>query len=112
MTYNRWDIILVTFPFTDLRAIKKRPALIISPDDYNLGNDVIVAFITSNLNIQSKPGDYKIKQWMKSNLPKPSMIRMKLVTIDKSIIIKKIGELQMQDVKEFNKIFLDFFLIK
>ena len=90
MNYKKWDIVLVPFPFTDLATIKKRPALIISPDDYNKSMDVVIAFITSKLDLEHRIGDYKIKAWSKSNLPKPSMLRMKFATIDKSIIIKKI----------------------
>ena len=48
-TYKKWDIILVPFPFTDLKAVRKRPALIISPDEYNEKLDVVIAFITSKL---------------------------------------------------------------
>ena len=54
MNYNRWDIILVPFPFTDLTTYKKRPALIISPEEYNTGQDLIIAFITSNLAVKPR----------------------------------------------------------
>lgn len=108
-TYKKWDIILVPFPFTDLKTSKKRPALIISPNEYNDKLDVVIAFITSKLDSEYRTGDYKIQQWEKSNLPKPSMIRMKFATIDKSIIIKKIGRLKEKDIIEFKKLLIDFF---
>lgn len=108
-TYKKWDIILVPFPFTNLKTTKKRPALIISPDEYNEKLYVVIAFITSKLDIENRLGDYKIKEWEKSNLPKPSMIRMKFATIDKSIIVKKIGRLSEKDMNEFKKLLVDFF---
>ncbi len=108
--YKKWDIILVPFPFTDLKTSKKRPALIISPDEYNEKLDVIIAFITSKLDLEYRIGDYKIQDWKKSNLPKPSMIRMKFATIDKSIIVKKIGKLRDKDKNEFKKLLTDFFV--
>jgi len=49
MNYEKWDIILVPFPFTDLTISKKRPALIVSPNVYNEKLDVVIAFITSKL---------------------------------------------------------------
>ena len=107
--YEKWDIILVPFPFTDLKTTKKRPALIISPDEYNEKLDVVIAFITSKLDSEYRLGDYIIQEREKSNLPKPSMIRMKFATIDKSIIIKKIGKLSEKDKGEFNKLLIDFF---
>ena len=109
MSYKKWEIVLVPFPFTDLTTNKKRPALIISPNEYNIEADVVIAFITSKLDLNYRIGVYKIEEWGKSNLPKPSMIRMKFATIDKNIIIKKLGKLSGNDIKEFSKKLIDFF---
>lgn len=109
MNYNKWEIILVPFPFTNLTTTKKRPALIVSPNEYNKNMDVVIAFITSKLDLEYRVGDYKIQEWKRSNLPKPSMLRMKFATIDKSIIVKKLGRLSEKDVQEFSKLLIDFF---
>lgn len=90
MTYRKWEIILVPFPFSDLKRTKKRPALIISPDEYNANSDVVIAFITSKIDREYILGDYRIQEWQKANLPKPSMLRMKFATIDKFVIVKKL----------------------
>jgi len=108
MNYKKWDIILVYFPFTNLKSKKKRPALIISPDEYNEGTDIIIAFITSKLNTFTRMGDYKIKEWKKANLPKPSMIRMKFATVSKKIIDKKLGRLHKKDIETFKSRLIDF----
>ena len=91
MTYKPWDIDLVPFPFTNLSTHKKRPALIVVSAEYNKGYDVIIMCITSNLSALERPGDYQLEKWKEAGLPKPSMTRMKLATVDKNIIIKKIG---------------------
>lgn len=109
MIYNSWDIVLVPFPFTDLSTSKKRPALIISPANYNKGFDVIIMFVTSNVSAFGRSGDYKLKRWKEAGLPKPSMTRMKLATIDKSIIIRKIAKLTDTDIQAIQKIVIDFF---
>ncbi|MEO8211517.1 MAG: type II toxin-antitoxin system PemK/MazF family toxin [bacterium] len=95
--FKKWEIILVPFPFTDLSATKKRPLLIISPDEFNSSEDLVIAFITSNISDQLRIGDCLINEWKSSGLPKPSIIRMKFTTISKSIIVKKIGELSEMD---------------
>lgn len=110
MTYKRWDIILVPFPFTNLRTVKKRPALILSPDSYNSDRDVVILFITSNIHAKPKPGDHSIEFWKESGLPKPSMTKMKFATIATSIIDKKIGSLHNSDrstIKEKMRTFFD-----
>jgi mRNA interferase MazF len=108
INYKKWDIVLVPFPFTDLKTTKQRPALVISPDKYNLGGDVIIVFITSQLNVLKKSGDYLIKEWQEARLPKPSMIRMKFATISQSIIIKKLRRLTDKDIKNYQKVLIDF----
>ena len=109
MTYKKWDIILVPFPFTDLTTLKKRPALVISPDEYNMDPDILISFITSKLDSEKRSGDYTIERWEESKLPKPSMIRMKFATINQTIVIKKIGRLSESDILEFQKGIVRFF---
>lgn len=109
MIYKKWDIVLVPFPFTDLSITKKRPALIISPDEYNRNLDVVIVFITSQSALEYRFGDYGIQKWKDANLPKPSTLRMKFATIDKSIIIKKLGQLDNTDRDNFTKILIQFF---
>lgn len=103
MTYNQWDIVLLPFPFTNLKTKKKRPALIISPKEYNSGPDVLVMFVTSNISAPYRVGDYKLIDWEKAGLPKPSMTRMKFATIDKKLVIKKIATLREVDIIQLKK---------
>jgi len=111
MTCKKWDIVLVPFPFTNLRSIKKRPALIISPHHYNNGPDIVILFITSNVKSYGRTGDTIIQKWKESGLPKPSMTRMKFATIEKSIIIKKIGRITSIDRETIqNKLYTFFSL--
>jgi len=109
MIYKKWDIILIPFPFTDLTTTKRRPGLIISPEEYNKGQDILIAYITSKLDREKRIGDYLIEKWKESHLPKPSMIRMKFATIDQSIIIKKLGRLTKSDSSGFHKKIISFF---
>ena len=109
MTYDPWDIVLLPFPFTNLSASKKRPAIVISPKPYNSEQDVVVLFLTSKINVSPKVGDYKLKHWQSSNLPKPSMVRMKFATIDKDFILKKIGKMENEDKSSIKGKMKDFF---
>lgn len=108
-TYKKWEVILVPFPFTDLSSTKRRPALVVSPDSYNQNRDLVIAYLTSQLNTSARLGDYKLQKWRESNLPKPSMVRMKFATIEKSIVIKKIGELESIDYEKIEENIINFF---
>ncbi len=108
-TYKKWDIILVSFPFTDFTSDKRRPALIVSPDNFNVGLDVTIVFVTSQVNSPSRVGDYHLKNWSEAGLPKASLIRMKFATVDKTIIVKKMGQLEIDDRAEIEKILISFF---
>jgi mRNA interferase MazF len=45
---NRGDIVLVTFPFTDLTGMMVRPAVVVSSDSFNRSSeDAIFLFITA-----------------------------------------------------------------
>ena len=47
--YKRGDIVLVSFPFTDLSSSKRRPALVISPDSFNEhGQDLVLVIDMRN----------------------------------------------------------------
>src|SRR5688500_3897638 len=92
--FKKWEVILVPFPFTDLTTNKKRHALIISHNDYNKSENLIIALITSN--IRDSNEDYKITKWSESGFPKESVIKMKFATVDKSIIVRKLGKLKKE----------------
>jgi mRNA interferase MazF len=50
MSFEYGDVVLVLFPDSNLRTAKRRPALVLMPDDLNTGlSQTIVAMITSNM---------------------------------------------------------------
>ena len=95
--YKRGDVVLVPFPFTDLRSAKQRPALVISPDTLNsVREDLPVAGITSQIPPTRGVDEFLIPQDQLGacGLPKPSIIKLvKLVALHRSLVIKRIGSL-------------------
>jgi len=54
--------------------------------------------VTSQLNGLSFPGDTLLDRWREAGLPKPSMVRLaKVVTVEHSLIRKKLGTVQGVD---------------
>jgi mRNA interferase MazF len=95
--YKKWDLVLVPFPFTSLETTKKRPALVIYRGTISGVDYYIVLFVTSKIPDILAEGDHIIESWEFSGLPKPSMVRMKTASIDGSLIIKKLGDIQGED---------------
>src|SRR5438034_253207 len=94
-SFNQGDVVLVPFPFTDLSAVKQRPALVLSPDRLNkVRPDVVVAAITSQ--IPDVIGEDEIllsdTDLRTAGLPKASIIKLgKIFTIHQGLIRKKLG---------------------
>jgi len=100
------DIVLIPIPFTDLVSQKRRPAVIISSDNYNeTHEDIVVVALTSN----AEPRDFTITltsdDLEQGVLKVTSMIRSdKIYTLNKSIIIKVFGRVKthiLLKIKEF-----------
>lgn len=98
MIYNFGDILLVPFPFTDQTSTKKRPTVVISSDEYNSQKpDLIVMAITSQFNASAGFGEMIIADWKSAGLLKPSVIKPVITTIEKSLVIRKLGKLPESD---------------
>lgn len=102
MAYRQGDIVLVSFPFTDLTSSKRRPALVLSPDSFNAAaEDLVLAAVTSHIThdpnaVRLWPGDFA-----EGGLPKPSMVKVtKLFTMHSSLIAKRIGALKTEKMEE------------
>lgn len=102
---KKGDVILLSFPFTDLKGKKIRPALILFVSDL----DVIVAFITTQFKWQT-PNDILLEPDKFNGLKKTSLLRLsKITTIDKDLILGKLGELNVTDIKLINSSLLKLF---
>lgn len=99
---KRGDVVLVPFPFTDLRAQRQRPALVLSSPEYHAAcADCIVAMVTSRVEAPRRPGDHLVRGWQEAGLLHPSVIRAKLTTISRRFIRRRLGRIPAGDLEEF-----------
>lgn len=95
--FKRGDVVLVEVVFSEGSGTKKRPALIISTDDYNESRqEVIIVAITSNVK-RILYGDTKIQNWKDTGLIYPSLVTGIIQTIKSNMITYKLGSLSKQD---------------
>ena len=105
--FERGDVILIPFPYSDLTGFKKRPALIISNSNLK-GDDKICCLITSNnpkdgmlLTSNSFCGEkLPFKSWVKS---------YRIFSIDERIIIKKLARVDGFFLEQVKKK-IDYFI--
>ena len=83
------DIVLITFPFTDLSGSKLRPAVVLA--DTSL--DLTVCFITTQTGWQ-EPTDVLLTPTATNGLRMPSLIRTsKIATLDRTLAKGLLGSL-------------------
>jgi len=87
--FVRGDVVIIPFPFSDLKGSKRRPALVLAVLP---GDDIILCQVTSrqpksDLFVSLSSGDFS-----SGGLPVNSFIRPdRIFTADKNIIIRKAG---------------------
>jgi mRNA interferase MazF len=101
-------IVLTDFPFSDLTATKRRPALVISVNN-NRRTEVVVAYITS---IPRNDFDdaRAITPTIGTGLKVPSWVRFdKIATIHKTIIAGRIGNAEAAWLMDARTVFFGVF---
>lgn len=107
------DIALVRFPFTDLAAAKKRPALVLARTERSPRNRLAtLAMITSQIEALRLNGDVLLKDWQSAGLLHPSLLRIaKIATVDEDLIEKTIGRLTSGDQESARRAFRQVFSV-
>jgi mRNA interferase MazF len=101
--FERGDLLLVPFPFTDLSATKRRPVVALTGQDSY--GDFIALPVTSRP--QSANGvPLTETDLIRGTLPAPSWIRIdRIVTLNASLVVKTIGrvsdDLVEQSIERF-----------
>lgn len=98
MTFERFAVVRVPFPFTDRDAAKNRPALVLSSKEaFNTpAGHSVMAMITSEGNALW-PLDCPIADLATAGLPAPSKVRFKLFTLDHRLVRGQLGTLAPAD---------------
>ena len=92
------DIVLITFPFTDLSGSKLRPTVVLAETEL----DVTVCFITTQLQWQELT-DVQLLPTSSNGLRKQSLIRTsKIATLDKVLAKGLLGRLTTIELNDLN----------
>jgi mRNA interferase MazF len=96
--FVKGDVIVIPFPFSDLSAAKRRPALVLAP---LTGDDIILCLITSRAVADSYAMPITGSDFASGGLRHDSNVRPnRLFTADSNIILYRAGSLSASKVDE------------
>lgn len=99
--FIKGDVVVVPFPFSDLSAAKRRPALVLAALE---GDDLILCQITSKAVRDSYSVSIEDLHFKEGGLKQPSNIRPnRIFTADSHIVRYRIGHLHVEKLSEVLK---------
>jgi len=106
--FKAFDVVAVSFPFTDRDASKRRPALVISNERFNQQHNQLVLAMITTATDKLWPSDVLLVSWQKAGLKVPCRVRLKLFTLDQDLILKTIGQLAAKDIKSVKAVLAEY----
>ena len=122
MKFQRSDVVLVPFPFSDLSTTKVRPAVVVSSALYHATEpDLLLVALTSRVATATGPFDYLLSDWRTAGLRypstspwssgprtegsghRPSALKPVLFTLDPARVIYRIGALTPADLAQVDQ---------
>lgn len=101
MTFDPFEVVVVPFPFTDRATSKRRPALVLSQSqDFNDPSGHLVLAMITSAGHSRWPLDVPITDLDTAGLSHASVVRMKLFTLDRRLVLRRAGQLAADDQKE------------
>lgn len=95
--FDRWDVAVALFPFTEIDQRKPRPVLVLSNAAFNRAHrHVIAAMITTGAGSRWE-SDHAIIELGPTGLRHPSLVRWKLFTLPVEVLPRKVGALDASD---------------
>jgi mRNA interferase MazF len=91
------DVVVVPFPFVDIAAEKRRPAVVMSREGFNRSNGHSICAMVTTAGRMNWPTDISIANLEAAGLPRACVVRFKLFTLPNSIILRRAGALSESD---------------
>jgi mRNA interferase MazF len=103
------DLVLISFPFSDLEVAKVRPVVVLSNDNYNSRfRDFIAVPLTSNLKLRDYTVRLTQKELEQGRLITESKVKVdRVFSVSNDLVRMKIGRVRKQVHADITKILLD-----
>lgn len=94
MSYSRWDVVAVHFPFLEGTDAKRRPALIVSADRLHTEHGVYWIAMITTAKSGRRPNDIAVSNLQRAGLPEDCVIRVaRMTAIGDSQIARRLGDI-------------------
>ena len=91
MICDRYDVVVVPFPFDEIPVRKKRPVVVISGRSFNeMNNHTVVAMITTAKET-NWPSDISISDLQSAGLKLPCVARLRFQTMPNDLLSRRLG---------------------
>lgn len=98
MAFDQWAVVVVPFPFADRNAQRRRPAVVVSrPGEFGARSGHSVLAIITSATHSRWPLDVRVTDLAAAGLPAPSIVRIKLFTLDDRLVERTVGALAEVD---------------
>ncbi len=111
--FSKYDVVVVQFPFASSSKYKARPAVVISSHAYNNNRHQTLLIMAISSQITTKESlEYVITDWEVAGLLKPSLLKASVATIEREVILQRLGTLSASDAKALDAMLLAMCLEK
>ena len=101
MAYQRGEVVLVNYPYTDMTALRVRPAVVVSGTLYQTEQpDIMLAALTTNVGAATETLDYLLQDWASAGLRFATAFKPVIATLEPALIVHRLGFLTAHDFAE------------
>lgn len=97
MICDRFETVVVPFPFAELPILKRRPVVVVSSRSFNAENDASLVAMITTAKETHWPSDIALTDLASAGLQTPCILRMRLVTLPNDLILRGLGRLAPVD---------------
>jgi len=103
MICDRYDVVVVPFPFSEIPVIKKRPVFVLSGRQFNDENGNTLVGMITTAKKTAWPSDININNLQAAGLKIDCVARWRLVTVPNDLILRKLGHIDQLDQIAFEQ---------
>lgn len=95
--FKVWDLVKVSFPYTNRPVQQRRPALVVAVPDAPDGLGLLWVLMVTSASNRGWHGDVVVSNLVEAGLPAPSVVRPAKIATIKAGVAERIGCLPRED---------------